>query len=582
MSQPSLLMPIPPATAVRDWLAVPDSAIQSDSDDDEAVAKAKYDERQRRKKARKDQKAAEEAAAQERAEAERREREAAKLCRQEEAERREREENERREKEETERREREENERQEREANECREREAQARVASQTEGGGSQSRDPEVSSPTPAESNPVPAEGSQSQGGSQADHVTCARCARAEVDCTYELAKATGTKKVRKCVVPAESTSPRAGEKKKRARAKSPEVEVVGGSSQAEKGKSVARDTSITSGLYAIAAAIDRHTEEMAQLQQTVKTLGNSHHHVIESMAELLQETTYAEPELPAESGMKMVIRKSRDTGPSFQSEGEYREKSETKAERQNDTGNVAKYKVPVLRRDKPEVNVCTGSDQTESKNEGFYSQGHEEDLDCREWGIPEGSREYLEGGRTLVFNLPKKGNAPKTSLGDQHLISRRGWRSSGGWRNRSRGKKVKNEWECHVARECKGLELSTGEGRLDTAKASRWEMEELVVIRVHAVPGNPNEGAINIAGVMLPDSGEDMGNRVKECDSDFWSVELKFRRRPVQVESDNTVKNIFLQSRIKPGFVTPACPELDYCAGARPGSGRDTGHSGF
>ncbi|KAI6123007.1 hypothetical protein EDD17DRAFT_1514294 [Pisolithus thermaeus] len=27
------------------------------------------------------------------------------------------------------------------------------------------------------------------------------------------------------------------------------------------------------------------------------------------------------------------------------------------------------------------------------------YSQGHEEDLDCREWGIPEGSREYLEGG---------------------------------------------------------------------------------------------------------------------------------------------------------------------------------------
>ncbi|KAI6159877.1 hypothetical protein EDD17DRAFT_1510979 [Pisolithus thermaeus] len=118
--------------------------------------------------------------------------------------------------------------------------------------------------------------------------------------------------------------------------------------------------------------------------------------------------------------------------------------------------------------------------------------QGHEEDLDCREWGIPEGSREYLEGGgvrecpgergpggkqrqwwrcwqgsrvtlwvkhhwrrrsrkgrsrrrhgwfkrvmsRTLVFNLPKKGNAPKTSLGDQHLISRQGWQSSGGQRN--------------------------------------------------------------------------------------------------------------------------------------------------
>ncbi|KAI6108440.1 hypothetical protein EDD16DRAFT_1523027 [Pisolithus croceorrhizus] len=323
MSQPSSLMPIPLATAVRDWSAVPDSAIQSDSDDDEAVAKAKYDERQRRKKARKDQKAAEEAAAWERAEAERREREAAELRRQEEAECREREESERWEREENERWEKEETERREREENERREREAQARAASQTEGGGSQSHDPKVSSLTLAESNPVPAEGSQSQGGSQADHVTCARCARAEVDCTYELAKASkrgkkscdrcssmkeqcmpaSTKKVRKRVVPAESMSPRASEKKKRAWAKSPEVEVVGGSSQAKKGKSVACDTSITGGLYAIAAAIDRHTEEMAQLRQTVKTLGSSHRHVIESMAELLQETTYAELELPAESG---------------------------------------------------------------------------------------------------------------------------------------------------------------------------------------------------------------------------------------------------------------------------------------
>ncbi|KAI6101691.1 hypothetical protein EDD16DRAFT_1716374 [Pisolithus croceorrhizus] len=322
MSQPSSFMPTPPATAVRDWSVVPDSAIQSDSNDDEAVAKAKYDERQHRKKVRKDQKAAEEAAAQERAEAERWEREA-ELRRQEEAERREREESEHWEKEENERWEKEETERQEREETERQEWEAQAWAASQTEGGGSQSRDPEVSSSMPAESNPVPAEGSQSQGGSQADHVTCAQCARAEVDCTYELAKAskhgkkscdrcslmkeqcvpTGTKKVRKRIVPAESTSPRASEKKKRARAKSPEVEVVGGSSQAKKGKSVTCNTSITGGLYAIAAAIDQHTKEMVQLWQTVKMLGSSHHHVIESMAELLQETTYAELELPAESG---------------------------------------------------------------------------------------------------------------------------------------------------------------------------------------------------------------------------------------------------------------------------------------
>ncbi|KAI6094045.1 hypothetical protein EV401DRAFT_2084855 [Pisolithus croceorrhizus] len=215
MSQSSLLMPTPPATTVWDWLAVLDSAIQSDSDDDKAVA--------------------EEAAAWERAEAECREREVAELHRQEEAERWEREENERREKEENEHWEREENE-------------------------GSQSRDPEEQC--------VPA----------------------------------GTKKVQKHVVPAESASPRAGEKKKHAWAKTPEVEVVGGSSQAEKGKSVACDTSITGGLYTIAAMIDRHTKEMVQLQQTVKTLGSSHCHMIKSMAELLQEMTYPEPELPAES----------------------------------------------------------------------------------------------------------------------------------------------------------------------------------------------------------------------------------------------------------------------------------------
>ncbi|KAI6167165.1 hypothetical protein EDD17DRAFT_1504863 [Pisolithus thermaeus] len=126
---------------------------------------------------------------------------------------------------------------------------------------------------------------------------------KAKVDCTYELAKATSTKKVQKCIVPAESMSPRASEKKKHAWAKSLEVEVVGGSLQAEKGKSVACDTSITGGLYAIAAVIDWHTEEMAQLQQMVKTLGSLHHHVIESMVELLQEMTYPELELPTESG---------------------------------------------------------------------------------------------------------------------------------------------------------------------------------------------------------------------------------------------------------------------------------------
>ncbi|KAI6107199.1 hypothetical protein EDD16DRAFT_1523370 [Pisolithus croceorrhizus] len=100
---------------------------------------------------------------------------------------------------------------------------------------------------------------------------------------------------------------------------------------------------------------------------------------------------------------------------------------------------------------------ICTASTE--------YSQGHEEDLGCRQWGIPEGPREYLKGGGVrefpgergpggemkmlvemlypLVFNLPKKGNAPKTSLGDQHLTSRQGWWSSGGWRKLKKGGKV-------------------------------------------------------------------------------------------------------------------------------------------
>ncbi|KAI6109040.1 hypothetical protein EDD16DRAFT_1711553 [Pisolithus croceorrhizus] len=61
---------------------------------------------------------------------------------------------------------------------------------------------------------------------------------------------------------------------------------------------------SIIRGLYAIAEAIDWHTEEMVQLQQMVKLLSSSHHHVIKSMVELLQETTYPVPqalEVPAE-----------------------------------------------------------------------------------------------------------------------------------------------------------------------------------------------------------------------------------------------------------------------------------------
>ncbi|KAI6108509.1 hypothetical protein EV401DRAFT_1891865 [Pisolithus croceorrhizus] len=270
MSQPLLHIPTPLATAVQGWSAVLDSAIQSDSDDDKAVMKAKYDKRQHQKKAQKDQKAAEEAAAWERAEAECQEREAAELHRWEEAEHQEKEENEHQEKEE--------NEHQEREVNKCWEREVEAWVASQVKGTGSQSH--------------------HSVHWQRGHRVKGGHCWQKQEQCMLA-----GTKKVWKCVVLAESTSPRAGEKKKHAWAKSLEVEVVGGSSQTEKGKSVTCDTSITSGLYTIATVIDWHTEEVAQLWQMVESLGSLHHQVIKSIAELLQEMTYSEPELPAESG---------------------------------------------------------------------------------------------------------------------------------------------------------------------------------------------------------------------------------------------------------------------------------------
>ncbi|KAI6109041.1 hypothetical protein EDD16DRAFT_1711554 [Pisolithus croceorrhizus] len=69
MSQPPSHIPTPLATAVWDWAAVPDSAIWSDSNDNEVIAKA-----------------AEEATAWERVESEHQEREAAGLHRWEEAE----------------------------------------------------------------------------------------------------------------------------------------------------------------------------------------------------------------------------------------------------------------------------------------------------------------------------------------------------------------------------------------------------------------------------------------------------------------------------------------------------------------
>ncbi|KAI6114203.1 hypothetical protein F5141DRAFT_1062681 [Pisolithus sp. B1] len=207
MSQPPSHIPTPLATAVWDWAAVPDSAIWSDSNDNEVIAKAKWEEAQHWEQ--------EEIECQEKAEGNHWE------------------------------------------LAEHQEREAQAHQEQ------------------------------ESMGRHEAQHQQ--RVPKAKGGCQLSTCPVLGTKKSQKHVmpeetvgtktkcVPEESMSLRAGEKKKHVRAKSPEVEI----------------------------AIDWHTEEMVQLQQMVKLLSSSHRHVIKSMVELLQETTYPVPqalEVPAES----------------------------------------------------------------------------------------------------------------------------------------------------------------------------------------------------------------------------------------------------------------------------------------
>ncbi|KAI6101690.1 hypothetical protein EDD16DRAFT_1525802 [Pisolithus croceorrhizus] len=210
------------------------------------------------------------------------------------------------------------------------------------------------------------------------------------------------------------------------------------------------------------------------------------------------------------------------------------------------------------------------------------------------EWGIPEGSREHLEGGRgsrvtlwvkrhwrrrsregrsrrrhrqfkrvmsrvmvyslrgnvsllsenTLVFNLPKKGNAPKRSFGDEHLISRQGWRSTGGRR------KLKS-WE-------KGLELSAGEVRLDTVKAGRWESSG----RASGDPGTccagePKQGCNQYCWSDAAGWGAKRGTELVATPTNCLGSLSKIPGK------------IWGIGQIKPGFVVPACPELGYCARA-------------
>ncbi|KAI6117654.1 hypothetical protein EDD16DRAFT_1519894 [Pisolithus croceorrhizus] len=315
--------------------------------------------------------------------------------------------------------------------------------------------------------------------------------------------------------------SPRASEKKKHAWAKSLEVEV---------------------------------------LQQMVKTLGSSHSHMIESMAELLQEMTYPELELPAESGMS-------ENGLSRSPEVPVRV-SKVRNEGQEQPEDESWKRLEVKFR-----LVVLAAPSTARVMKRTWTVGSGASLKALEstWrGVGSGSAQGRgdlggnedDGGDTLVFNLPKKGNAPKQAL----VINTSSAGRAGGVPEARETevveKKVKNEWECHVARECKGLELSTGEVWLDPTKAGRWEMEELVVIQVHAVLGNPNKGAINIAGVMLP------GGVPKEAWS--WWQHLKnclgsLSKIPGKIQGIGQVEL---------GFVVPACLELGYCARARKSQG--------
>ncbi|KAI6147520.1 hypothetical protein EDD17DRAFT_1514518 [Pisolithus thermaeus] len=260
MSQPPSHIPTPLATAVWDWAAVPDSAIWSDSNDNEVIAKGKYDERQHWRRAQKEQKAAEEATAWERVESEHQEREAAGLHRWEEAEHWEQEEIECQEKAEGNHWELAEH--QEREAQAHQEQESmrrhEAQMDSLVRSARHQQRVPRAKGGCQLSTCPVLVHASRYKEVPEACHAR-RNCGNKDQVCARREHVTEGWLEKEAC----EGKESRSGDK-----------------------------------------AIDWHTEEMVQLQQMVKLLSSSHHHVIKSMVELLQETTYPVPqalEVPAE-----------------------------------------------------------------------------------------------------------------------------------------------------------------------------------------------------------------------------------------------------------------------------------------
>ncbi|KAI5992336.1 hypothetical protein EDC04DRAFT_2613659 [Pisolithus marmoratus] len=268
MSQNIANTSLPTPTATQDWTAVLDEAIQSASKDDQETADAKYAEHQCQKRVKKEHKVADEAAAHERvaqAEVERWERE-------------------------------------------CQEKEEHSyTVNSETKWSKMPVVDRlRVSAPVgnrPGTSVPVPVGGSKVKGKSKAhDPVPvgpCAQCVRAEVECTFELVKASkhgkkscdwrsGLKK--QCMLPGAEKKKKAGDKKKWVQAKSLEVQVQAGSSRSE---SVTGGILVAWGLQAIVAAIDWHTSEMVKHQEMAKETQCMQRQFNNHLYELLQETEY-------------------------------------------------------------------------------------------------------------------------------------------------------------------------------------------------------------------------------------------------------------------------------------------------
>ncbi|KAI6000019.1 hypothetical protein EDD15DRAFT_2362583 [Pisolithus albus] len=277
MSQYAANTGLPPASAILDWTAVPDEAIQSASDDDQQVADAKFAECQRRKRLQREQKAA------------------AAECR---------------EREEAERREHEETEHQEREEAVHQEREPAERVQGyerQGEGNGTRpSGDP---------------------GGTLQPVLTGPGPVHLQEQCKLLGVAKEGKEGKR---VPEDQTSPRASEKKKRtvkfvkgrwgelperspignewggyspysARARSPKVEVVGGPSKVPEAES--GGGGLVEALHGIAEAIDQHTEEMQEHRRLVKSQHETQRRFNNHLWELLQETEYQQVETDESEG---------------------------------------------------------------------------------------------------------------------------------------------------------------------------------------------------------------------------------------------------------------------------------------